>query len=201
MHDDATGEPRVSLRAAGWVLAAALLGELLYSNRVWIKDDVIFPVWQAAPPDDVVSHAVLDQVKAESVRHPVRDWLAFLSGDAYGRVAGRLAGAGLVMARTSGVWPFRSVRFVPVDVKVSAWPFARLAAGLRHRQPLTQTDVFLTGLAQAAGLDEWLIRDAMHPDWTREYLRYLVSTLPEQQHLLLAHLKAAVANDLVSHRT
>jgi hypothetical protein len=126
--------------------------------------------------------------------------LAFLSSDAYGRVAGRLAGAGLVTARASGLWPFRSVRFVPVDVRVSAWPLTRLAMGLRHRQPMPPGDVFLAGLAEATGLDEWLIRDATHRDWTREYLRHLVSTLPDQQRVLLAQTRTAVGNDLVGHR-
>lgn len=201
VHDDHSGEPRVSLRAAGWGLAAALLGELLYADRVRITGELVYPVWQAEPPADVLSHEVFDRVKGEPVRHPVRDWLAFLARDAYGRVADRLVRAGLVTVRASGLWPFRSERHVPVDTGVSGWPLARLAMGVRHRSPLSEDDRFLIGLAEATGLDEWLIRDATDREWARSYVGHVATTLPQQPHLLVAHLRTAVANDLVGHRT
>lgn len=166
-HDDHSGEPRVPVRVASWGLAAGLLGELLYGDRVRIAGDVVYPVWQAQPPADLASHEVFDQVKGEPQRHSVRDWLGFLASDAYERVAARLVRAGHVTVRASGLWPFRSERHVPVDPQVSGWPHARLAMGLRHRTPLSEDDRFLTGLAEATGLDEWLIRDATQLEWTR----------------------------------
>jgi hypothetical protein len=200
-HDDVTGEPRLAVRAVGWGLAAGLLAELLYEQRIRIAGGLVYLTGTRTPPRDAVAHAVFDQIKAESGRLLVRDWLAFLTTDAYGRVAGRLVTAGHVAARTSGFWPLRSTRYVPVDVKTSGWPLARLALGLRLRKPVPFEDVFLIGLAEATGLDGWLIRDAMHRDWVRSYVRHLLTSLPAEPAQLLAQTRAAVGNALVAHHT
>lgn len=86
-------------------------------------------------------------------------------------------------------------------MKTAAWPVVRLAMGLRQRTPLDEHDVFLAGLAEATGLDEYLIRDADHRDWARGYLRHLISTVSAPAAELLAHTRAAVGNALVAHHT
>jgi len=132
----------------------------------------------------------------------VRTWLAFLSEDAYDQVAGRLVRAGHVRREsTRFLWRTWSTTYVPVDMKTAAWPVVRLAMGLRQRSPLNEHDVFLLGLAEATGLEEWLIRDADHRDWARGYLRHLITTLPSPAAELLRHTRAAVGNALVTHHT
>lgn len=180
-----------------------MLGELLFGGRIWIGEGgVVRVVHRAVPPADVVAHGVFDQIVAERTPHTLRTWLAFLSADAYEQVAARLVRAGHLRQRISRfLFVTWSTGYVPVDVKTAAWPVVRLALGLRQREPLNEHDVFLAGLAEATGLDEWLIRDADHRDWARGYLRHLIGTLPAPAEALLAHTRAAVANALVAHRT
>lgn len=201
-HDDTSGQLRVHARAASWGIASALLAELLYAGRIRIGDGVVYPASQAGPPADAVSHGVFDQIIAERTRHTARTWLAFLSDDAYRQVAGRLVRAGHVRRTSSRfLWWTWSTTYVPVDMKTAAWPVVRLAMGLRQRSPLNEHDVFLLGLAEATGLEEWLIRDADHRDWARGYLRHLLTTLSSPAVELLTHTRAAIGNTLVSHRT
>lgn len=201
-HDDTSGDLRIHDRAVGLGLAAALLGELLYAHRIQITDGVVRPAARAVPPVDAVSHVIFDQIVAERTRHTVRTWLTFLSTDAYDQVATRLVRAGHVQRRSSRfLFVTLSTSYVPVDVKTAAWPVVRLAMGLRQRTPLDEHDLLLLGLAEATGLEEWLIRDADNRDWARGYLRHLIRALPAPATDLLANTKAAVGNTLVSHRT
>ena len=202
-HDDTSGELRVHARAAAWGLAAALLAKLLYAGRIRIVGDSnVYVMPKAAPPADAISHGIFDQIVAEHTRHTVRTWLAFLSEDAYEQVATRLLRAGHVRRKTSRfLFVTLSTTYVPVDMKAGAWPVVRLAMGLRQRAPLHEHDVFLAGLAEATGLDEYLIRDADHRDWARGYLRHLVGTLSAPTAELLAHTRAAVGIALVTHHT
>ncbi|GAA4714893.1 GOLPH3/VPS74 family protein [Phytohabitans rumicis] len=201
-HDDTSGELRVHAQAAGWGLAAALLGELLYAGRIRITDSLVHVAHPAVPPADAVAHGIFDQIVAERTRHTVRTWLTFLSDDGYEQVATRLVREGHARRKASRfLFVTWSTTYVPVDMKTAAWPVVRLAMGLRQRTPLDEHDVFLAGLAEATGLDEYLIRDADHRDWARGYLRHLLSTVAAPAAELLAHTRAAVGNALVAHHT
>jgi hypothetical protein len=199
-HDDTTGRPRVNVHALGLGLAAGLLGELLYASRIGVHDGQVY-VAHYAPPSDVVGHALLDQIAGEPHRHTIRTWLSFLAEEAFDQVAGRLLRAGHVRAETSGFLWARTVTYVPADMKTAAWPTVRLAMALRRQAPMDEGDLFLAGLAVAAGLDEYLIRDADHQGDARRYLHRLLGTVWPPARELLSHTHAVVGNALVSHRT
>jgi Golgi phosphoprotein 3 (GPP34) len=196
-HNDVTGKPRLHPRATELGLAAALLGELLFGNRITLHRGVL-EVVDDTPPRDAVAHDALDQIVTQPQHTAVRVWLEFLSHGAYQGVAQRLWRAGHLRPETSRRLLRQVVTWRPTDVNTAAWPSARLSHSLSREEPLDQADTFLAGLATATGLDEDLIERG-NPG-AHHYLRRLVATAPQQVRELLAHTHAAVGDAVLSYR-
>jgi hypothetical protein len=196
-HNDVTGKPRLHATATGLGLAAALLGELMATRSIDLRDGLI-RILDRSPPQDSLAHATLDQLVAQSQHQEVRVWLDFLSRDACEGVAQRLWRAGHVRQETSRRFLRQVVTWVPADVNAAAWPWARLSHGLHHREPLEQSDVFLIGLAAATGLDEDLLEGG--PSATPTYLRRLAASAPAAQQELFAYTHAAVGDAVLNYR-
>ncbi|MEO3925964.1 GPP34 family phosphoprotein [Micromonosporaceae bacterium B7E4] len=198
-HHDVDGRPRLHARAVEIGLAAALVGELLSAQRVEIRDGVLVVVDQT-PPDDAVSHTVLDTLVREAERHAVRTWLEYLSRDARSQVAGRLVRAGHLTGVTSRRFLGPTITtYVPTDMNKAAWPWLSLSMRLRDGLPLDFERACLAGLALATGLDRWLL-DGANPA-TFAYLRHVVSRLWPPMRQLLSHTEAAIGAAVLSHRT
>lgn len=196
-HNDVTGKPRLHTAATGLGLAAGLLGELMVARRVELEGGLLRVV-DPAPPQDALAHATLDQLQAQSQHHGVRIWLDFLSRGAYDGVAQRLWRAGHVRQETSRRLLRQVVTWVPTDVNLAAWPWARLSNALHRHEPLEQPDIFLIGLATATGLDEDLL--AGSPGSSAQYQRRLITSLPASMQELLAYTHAAVGDAVLSYR-
>lgn len=150
-HRDSTGAPLLDAHVAGLGLSAALLGELLLTGHVTVRNGRVM-ITNRSAPSDVLAHTVLDQLVSEREEHPVRTWLAYLGRSAYEGVAGRLARAGHLQVVVSRRVFTRTVRFVPADMNTAAWPWARLAGLVRRGDPLDAFDTLLGGLAVATDL-------------------------------------------------
>ncbi|MBT8225031.1 MAG: hypothetical protein HKP61_04585 [Dactylosporangium sp.] len=77
-HHDTTGRPLLHPRATSLGLAAALLGELLHTRKVFVQERQVYPL-DRTPPDDALAHATLDQLIVQPRHTAVRIWLEFLS--------------------------------------------------------------------------------------------------------------------------
>ena len=196
-HNNVTGKPRLHSRATELGLAAALLGELIFGNRIALHRGVL-EVVDDRPPRDAVAHDALDQLITQPQHTAVRVWLDFLSRGAYEGVTQRLWRAGHLRPETTRRRLRRAVTWVPTDVNTAAWPWARLSHGIAGQEPLDQADAFLIGLAAATGLDEDLLENG---GTTAQYLRRLIATAPQQVQELLAHTHAAVGDAVLSYRT
>jgi hypothetical protein len=197
-HDDRTGRPRLHRRAVELGLAAGLLAELLYDNRITIGAGEVRVV-DRAPPADVLAHAVLAQLMAEPQHVRVRTWLDFLSMGASEAVAERLLLTGYVRKETSRKL-FRSATvYVPMDMNTFALSLARLSELLRRQEPMGYVDTCLAGLSVATGLDTFVLDGASRE--VRRYLRYVVDHVWPPLHELLVHTGAAVGGSVLSHRT
>jgi hypothetical protein len=177
-------------------LAAALLAELMWERKIWLRDGG-FSVVDATPSSDPLAHTVLDQM-VHSEEQGIRGWLDILSEEAYEQVAGRLR-------RARAVWPRRSrgilrstTVWVPTDINAAHWPMARLGTRLLHGDALDPLDHCLAGLTLATGMDELLTRYA--PPAAHRRLRDLVENAPAQLRELLAHTEAAVGESVQSYR-
>ena len=196
-HNDVTGKARLHAAATGLGLAAALLGELMFIRRIDLQSGLL-RVTDPAPPQDALAHSTLDQLQAQAQNHGVRIWLDFLRRSAYDEVAQRLWRAGHVRQETSRRLLRQVVTWVPTDVNLAAWPWARLSNSLVRHEPIELPDIFLIGLAGATGLDEDLL--AGGPATAVQYQRRLIASLPAPMQELLAYTHAAVGDAVLSYR-
>ncbi len=189
-HDD-DGNPVLHPDVTALALAAALLGELILSGHIGVRDGVV-NVHGVTPPGDALAHTVLDHLAGEPARHPVRVWLAFLAQSAYGEVALRLVRAGHVREQSSRRLLRRSTRYVPTDMNQAAWPWARLSSLLRADRRLDDFDTVLGGLVLATDLHRTVLTGAAADITTG--LRREINHAPAAVRELIGHTEATVGD-------
>lgn len=196
-HDSISMRRRLSDRAMGLGLAGALLGEQLLFRKINLRGGQVRIV-DERPPLDALAHTVLDQLRADpSVS--LRDWLRFLSRDAYQQVAQRLVREGqLYELEVRRFWR-TTTAYEPVATTRAGGPESRLAYRLGRGVDLEFPDVVLAGLIDATGLDAYLLADTRSS--TRDYLRHLLAGLPTSLGDLIAETAAAVGDAVLSART
>lgn len=198
-HHDTTGRPLLHPRAVGLGLAAALLGELLREQKIYLRQGHLYG-WQLTPPTDALAHAVLDQIVAQPGHTEVKTWLGFLTVNAYSDVAGRLWRSGHVrpvterrlLRTTQTVW-------VPTDLMTAAGPRLTLTTLLRRGEAVTWEQGFLLCLVTATGLETHLLRDL--PPAAGGHLTRLCASAPAEIRELTAITAAAVGDAILSYRT
>jgi hypothetical protein len=195
-HDDVNGRSRLSDRAAGIGLAAALLGELLLFRKITLERDVVVVIDRRRVHDALVN-GVLEEIIREPDARPVRDWLRYLGRNSYDWVAQRMMREGLVrigetkrFRRTSG--------YRPVDLNSAAWPIVRVAQKLARQETIVLPDIVLAGLLAATGLDRYLRAEAINDIYV--YLEHLISRLPRPLRVLVAETEAAIGELVLHHR-
>lgn len=194
-HRDSTGAPLLDPYVAGLGLSAALLGELLLTGHLTVRNGLV-EVTVRSPPSDVLAHTVLDQLVSEREDHPVRTWLAYLGRSTSEEVAGRLQRAGHLRTEMSRRIFTRTVRHVPTDMNTAAWPWARLSRLLRRGDPLDDFDTLLGGLAVATDLHRVvLIGEA---DAFASALRPLIAQAAEPFRELITHTRAAAGDAVIT---
>ncbi|GLL07247.1 hypothetical protein GCM10017581_089990 [Dactylosporangium matsuzakiense] len=151
-HDERSGQLLVPQRVAAIGLAAALLAELLFEDRIGFdQQHTVVPV-STFPPRDAVAHQVLDQLHGED-RLPVQVWLRHLAQTVYEAVAGRMLRQRLVVRVEDRRLLGRSrVVYRPVDANGFGWPAARLHIFVLEQRVFTDADMVLAGLAKVTGL-------------------------------------------------
>jgi len=195
-HRDTNGGPLLHPTVAGLGLAAALLGELVLTNKVGVQGEYLV-VLSRDLPDDALAHLVLDQLLRESQPHPVRTWLAYLAQTSNEGVADRLRRAGHVRAEVSRRLLAKTTVYVPTDVNTAAWPWARLSTRLRTRQRLDPFDVVLAGLMLAVDLQGRVLDGASHDIVAG--LREVIASTELSTRLLLHHAEAAIGDAVVTN--
>jgi len=173
LHSEQSGLLQVDSVVGSLGLSGALLGELVAARQVFIHDGRLMidayaeetvlrhyspgsrnDWWpdrsgRAALPDTAAT--LLPQIVAEPTPLPVVDWLAYLSRDAYERVAEWMLTTGLVNAARAGRFRRRTA-YPPKNLNVSGWAQARLRIGLERGYGFSPDDQLLIGLCQATGV-------------------------------------------------
>jgi hypothetical protein len=195
-HDDVSGRIRLTPRAVGYGLAAALLGELLLFRKITLQRDEVVVI-DRRPVHDALVNAVLDDVVREPQTRPARDWLRYFGRNSYDWVAQRMMREGMV--RIGETKRFRrGSAYRPVDLNCAAWPIVRVAQKLARREPIVLPDIVLAGLIGATGLDRYLRTEAVTE--INEYLEYLTGQLPRPLRVLVAETEAAIGDAVLHHR-
>ena len=191
-HDEVSGKPLVSSRAAGLGLAGGLLAELVLAGAVGVAGDWLV-VTGRPPRGEALAGAVLGVVAGERAGLPVSDWLAYLGRTAVRDVAGRLAGAGYLAA----VRGWRGPRWVPTDPDCAFASLARLRSALSPSGPVS-AGVVTAGLADACGLGPRMA--SYLPQGHYRGLGPAVDLLDPGLRALVAHVRAAVDSAVLCHR-
>lgn len=195
-HHEVTGKPLLQLRVLGMGLAGSVLAELMLIGATSLGPAGLAVTARQYPPDQL-QHQVLDLILGEQIRHPVREWLQFLSRTVTDDVAHRLELAGyLHQARGQGLW--RKARWVPADPNWAFAPLLRIRAALSPHGPPSEYGAVLAGMAAASGLG-FRIEQYAALDNARgiaETNSYLKPALRE----LIAETQAAADSALLSHR-
>lgn len=170
VHHDVTGKPRTSDHAAGVMVSAGVLAELVAADHACVIDKKMAAHVPVTATDPL--HAgVLAQTIAENDRYPLRQWLEFLSVDMCERVAKRMVSAG--RARKSSN-PLHRSRVVANDRdQRPAWVHNGLVDAMRHGRTLDAHQRFLLSLVRWSGMNEHpasLVADD-------SYVRYALSQL------------------------
>jgi len=196
-HSEQTGKPRLSGRVLGLGLAAALIGELVYSRNITVQDGIAHVV-NRNPPPDALGRSVLDQMVAEVRPYSIRTWLVYFGRTADEMVAQRMWRGGMLRRETARKLLKSVITYVPTDANKAVWPMARLSTTLRRESPMEHADAFLAGLAAATGLDQIML-DGAGPG-PRQYLAHVVGGLAAPLYELVVHTQAAVGDAVLSRR-
>lgn len=195
VHDVGNGKLRLHARAAGLGLAGALLGELILSRNLHVASGTL-SITGAEPPQDDLAYRILRQLDADQHNRSLRTWLAYLAQGAVERVAVRLTRAGEIEPSKSRRLFGTSVRYLPTDPKVAAWPADRLYGRVGRGDPLDFQDAMLAGLIAVTGFTRqvWWDGDAV----TMRHISAAVASLPMSLREVLANTEAAVGDATLS---
>jgi hypothetical protein len=154
-----TGRSRTAARAAGLVVGAALLGELIAAGLIATSAGTVYPTRTSPPFDDALGREVFAQITGEAQAHSLADWLEFLTPDSCDRVGRRMVDMGA--ARTESIGTFRRrTLYHPTDPQRAGWVHAGLGAALRDGHQLEQPQLFLLRLATAGSLRHQIFAEA-----------------------------------------
>jgi hypothetical protein len=195
-HDDQTGRPLLHPVALSTGLAAALLGDLVWTRWIDVSNGQVRQLADPCSwPADRVDASVLHLLRTET--HPLRTWLTFFAHRSVAHIAARLEESGHLRALRSrrGLRP--TLTYVPVDRNEAARPRAVLATRLMHRLPLDRWYVCVAGFMAATGLDATIL--AGSPEG-RAYLLDAAAAAPPAMRELYAHTEALVGSAVLAHR-
>jgi hypothetical protein len=201
-HEDRTGRSRLHPRATGLGLAAALIGELILSERVGIVDGDLI-ILDRHPPADALAHDILDLLIAQARHRDVRTWLAFLSQDAAARVGERLMRVGALEPVTRRRMLSTQTLYLPNNAEqrnAAAWAPARLANLLVRGADLSVGDRVLAGLVAATGLTRHVLYDFEMHRHAFHTLPDAVESLPGDLRELIEYTEASVGSVLTAGR-
>ena len=195
-HDEVSGRPYLSPRAAGLGLAGGLLAELVLGGHAGVGDGGIVLAGRAVPADGL-ARAVLDAVAGQARRYGLREWLAFLARASERDVGLRLARAGY-LREARGWWLRGRCGWAPADPDCAFAAVVRARAALDVSRPCPAGQVVLAGLAGACGLGSRFLQYG--PPDARSCLDAAVRGLSPDLRDLVAWTQAAADSAVLSYR-
>jgi hypothetical protein len=132
----------------------------------------------------------VQELAAQPVSYPLREWIGHLSGSAYSAVVERLIDANLVEIVRSG--PFARRKIVPFDPTIGSSPSILLHHKIETGGPLDYQTGLLAGHALITGLDTEIVSGDV--ERIREGLRAMVRDLPPDLLTVLGALQSVVSS-------
>ncbi|HTJ34055.1 MAG TPA: GPP34 family phosphoprotein [Dactylosporangium sp.] len=188
-HHDYSGRALCAPQILGAAMASCVLTELWLARQVNLAQGRIVVVPRSAVPNDPVWATTLQELSAQPVNYPLREWISHLAPEAPAMVTKRLVGANLVEEVRSG--PFGRRKYVPLDPVIGSSPAILLNHMIENFDRLDYQTAVLAGHALITGLDSEIVSpDAVA---TRNGLRAMVRDLPPDLLSVLAALQSVVS--------
>jgi hypothetical protein len=151
-HHYRTGVPHLHPLPLGLGIAAALMADLVLSDRIQVSASEVRVV-NATPVPDPLAGEVLLRMCAEPGL-PLRDWLAFLARTTVEPVAQRLVTSGLYAQeeQSRGRWRRPVVLYIATEPQRAYWRSVRLARMVAGVDEWSVPDVLLAGFVTATSL-------------------------------------------------
>jgi hypothetical protein len=153
-HHDYTGERRTSKRAAGVMVATAMLGELIQAGAAGLDRGQVVAL-TPMPELDPLGSDVIRQITDEGRRHTSAEWLEYLADGIGERVAQRMVDAGQAHRRRIGLR--RPVVVANPGDNGPAWIYAALVRAVQDGLLMDEGQRFLLRLAQHSSVGEQLL--------------------------------------------
>jgi hypothetical protein len=153
-HHDYTGERRTSRRAAGVMVAAAVLGELIQCGAAALDRGEVVAL-TPAPTLEPLGAQVVQQIIEESRRHGPAQWMEYLADGICDRVAQRMIAAGVAQSHRIGLR--RPVVVARPGDNGPAWIYASLVRAIQDGLLLDENQRFMLRLAQGSSIGEQLL--------------------------------------------
>jgi hypothetical protein len=197
-HDGYSGKPLISDSALDTVLAGAILGELIFAQRIGIREDNALVPYDQRPIGDRVCDPVLVEVLKQNETHTVRAWVEHLRDNARTPIALRLVRTGLVDRVEARAMLKTTIRYPARDRIAAAGSEARLRYMLDHPGNLDEQTATMAGLVLAGGL-EFLLGGASGREIKERLLQMAQMARPDMR-FLMAGVESAVAALAMSAR-
>jgi Golgi phosphoprotein 3 (GPP34) len=204
-HDTVNGKSRLPARHLGIGVAAALLGELMFTQNITLHQGRLY-IRDVPTPDDPALSPLLSQlIREESLKNPdappgqdVREWIAFLAADDRGNdlVVHRLAQQGLVVREERRGWTGRRTLYLPRDSMVSGTPANLISTAILRREELDDAQLTVAGLFLATGLHQQALFMFEPPD-LKELSRQLKTRMHDMLRELVHHAETAVGETVM----
>jgi Golgi phosphoprotein 3 GPP34 len=186
-HDEFTGRAVLSRTSLGIGLAGAALCDLLFAERITVKDRKVRPI-AGRPPGIPTADRVFSEIAAEPAAYRVRDWVDHLRGELPSRTADDLVARGLVRRVPDRGLLRRKHRYPPADLFVSTAARSRARAAVFGVDRPDPHAACLALLAWTAGVD-----DLCEPELARADVRAWMAETHEALPRRIADVISGVA--------
>jgi Golgi phosphoprotein 3 (GPP34) len=173
-HDPFTGKARIRQDILEIGLAGAVLGDLLFDERITLDHGTVVLTSRYATGDGLADRT-LALIMAETAQHGVRDWAEHLRDDIATRVAQHLAERELLTPKENRGMFRRTVQYLPADLRTASAPRARIRTAMLGRSDTVLPTATLALLAWSTGLD-----DICEPELTRKQMADWITNVTER---------------------
>jgi hypothetical protein len=190
-HDPFTGKPRIRQDILDIGLAGAVLGDLLFDERITFDHGTVV-LTSRYTTGDPVTDRMLALIMGEPAQHGVRDWVEHLRDKISPSITESLTDRRLVTPKENRGLLRRSIQYPPADLRTASAPRARIRTAMLGRANCDLATATLALLAWSLGLD-----DICEPDLTRkqmtEWIDRVKSMIIEPAASLISGVDAAIA--------
>jgi Golgi phosphoprotein 3 GPP34 len=190
-HDPFTGKPLIRQDILDIGLAGAVIGDLLFDERIALEQATVVLTSRYATGDPIADQ-VLRLIMGEPAQHGVRDWVTHLSDKIMPTVTESLAARRVITSKQNRGLLRRSTQYPPTDLRTASAPRARIRTAMFGRANCDLATATLALLTWSLGVDDICAPELNRKQMT-EWIDQVKSMIIEPIVSLVAGVDAAIA--------